>query len=212
MNVNGIRDRIVELSNQGGGADSEMNQRAMGWLNSAYHELMDELLPFAPVALQRREEVATDALGQAALTQPVHRLLRVADRRGARMLEISNPVAMLDADPAGTATGEPRRVYASDTALVVQPAGAIPLTVLYVPAPLDLQEGGNEASILLPRTQHSGLVWGGLVWSALFERSFVSQSELAMYQRQWGAAKAAIRLALLGSQGGTMRVRPLEFV
>lgn len=212
MRVNEIRDRIVELSNQGGGADSDLNQRAMGWLNSAYHELMDELLPFAPVALQRREEVESDGVGQATLSLPVHRLLRVADKRAARMLEVSNPLAMLDADPAGTLSGDPRRVYASDTLLVVQPVGAIPLTVLYVPAPVDLQEGGAEASILLPRTQHSGLVWGGLVWSALFERSFVSQSELAMYQRQWQAAKEAIRLALLGSQGGTLRVQPFDYV
>ena len=45
MNVNEIRDRIVELSHQTAG-DGEVQAKALGWLNAAYHELMDEIVAF----------------------------------------------------------------------------------------------------------------------------------------------------------------------
>ena len=212
MRVSEIRDRIVELSHHGAGVDGEMNRRAMGWLNSAYHEILDELLPHAPAALARTETVTSDTVGRAVLTQGVYRLLQVADRQNGRVLALTNAAAALAADPAGTAEGEPKMVYADGAAVVLQPKAPVQLVVRYVPQPADLQEGDAESAILLPVSQHSGLVWGGLVWCALFERGFVGAGELGLYQARWQQAKESAKLALVGVNGEGLRVQPFTMV
>lgn len=212
MDVNAIRDRILELSHSSAGVDADLQGKALGWVNSAYHEVMDEVLPYLPQALQVQEVVTSNTSGVATVSKGVYRLIRVVDAASGRTLLATTPLEILDLDPAGTATGDPVRGYAKDNTIVVHPAKAVELKVLYVPVVTDLSAGGTETEVLLPRAFHHALVWGGLVWSALFERGFFSQSELVMYQRQWLAAKEGIKLSLLGNTAETLRVRPFNWV
>lgn len=212
MDVNAIRDRVLELSHSSAGVDSDLQGKALGWINSAYHEVMDEVLPYLPQALQVQESVTANTGGVATLSRGVYRLIRVVDAVNGRMLSATTPVEILDIDPAGNAVGDPVRGYAKDNTVVIHPAKEISLKVLYVPVVTDLVAGGAEADVLLPRAFHHALVWGGLVWSALFERGFFSQSELLMYQRQWLSAKEGVKLSLLGNTGETLRVKPFNWV
>jgi hypothetical protein len=206
MNVNQIRDRVVELCRGGDGPDADLQTRAMGWLNSAYHELMDELIPYLPQALQVQEQVASNAGGVASVSEAVYRLMQVVDRDQPRVLDLVTAAEVLALDPAGTAAGKPVRAYADGDAVTVHPAAAVNLTVRYVPLPVDLVADGAENSILLPKPWHHVLVWGGLVWAALFERGFGGSGEIVLYQQQWQAGKANIKVALRGNLGGSLRV------
>ena len=158
MDVNGIRDRIVELSHHGIGNDVDVNGKALGWLNSAYHEVMDEIVPLAPAALQVREDVVTGSDGAGVLTAPVHRVGQAVERGRKRVLEVGSPVELLAAEIAGE-SGSPSKVSVSGAVLQVFPAAAVEVSVVYVPRVLDLAEGGSEASILLPSSLHGVLVW-----------------------------------------------------
>ena len=212
MNVNEIRDRIVELSHQSAG-DGEVQAKALGWLNAAYHELMDEVVAYLPPALQVREDVLTAADGSVVLAQVPYRVLKVADAVTGRLLEGVTPVDIMELDPVRAASGSPVRYVVTANGVQVHPASlSTALSVLYVPLVEDLVEGGAEASILLPRVHHNALVWGGLVWSSLFERGFGSNAELQVYQRQWLEAKQRVKLGLLHNVGASLRVVPFDIV
>lgn len=208
MNVNDIRDRIVELSHQTSG-DGEVQTKVLGWLNAAYHELLDEVASIMPAAVQLQEEIVTGSDGVGLLASPIRKVIRVMDLTDGLVLEVTTPAAAMDALGG---SGAPRLCVAAGQGLTVYPAAAVTLRVLYVPLAADLAENGAEDSILLPRNHHFALVWGGLVWSALFERGFASQAELQLYQRKWDDAKQRVKLSLAGNTGETLRVKPFSLV
>lgn len=209
MDVAAVRGRIVELSHHGLGNDEEIEAKALAWLNSAYHDVMSEVIGHKPARLQVREDVTTDSGGVAAVAQEIGTLLKVVDRSSNVVLAHVTPEELLDAEVAGSTSGPPKRCYFSGDEVVVHPARVTNVSVLYIPRVVDLEEEGTEASILVPPEHHHVLVWGGLVWSALFERGFLSGSELALYQRQWEAGKAAIKLAMAGQ---ALRTKPFGWV
>lgn len=205
MNVNEIRDRIVELSHQSAG-DGEVQAKTLGWLNAAYHELMDEVVAYLPPALQRQECAATGSNGEALLGVAPYRVLGVRDEDRQVMVEAATPAQVLE----GT-DGE--RFVVTAGGVKLQPVREnVRLAVVYVPQVADLAEGGAEESVVLPRAHHYALVWGGLMWSALFERGFGTQGELLIYQRQWAEAKERIKLAMLPNVGTGLRVQPFVMV
>jgi hypothetical protein len=204
MQVNTIRDRVVELAHQSG-ADGEVKAKALNWVNAAYMELMNELLALAPQSLQRTETLSTDSSGVAILSAPPAALVRVL--WGQSALNVVTPLAVLEADPSQTALGEPVMACPTATGVQVQPRKAGSVQVVYLPTPLPLAEDGPASSILLAPRYHDALIWGGLMWSALFERGLSSVTELNMFSRQWAEAKARIRLGMLSQSGMDLRVR-----
>jgi hypothetical protein len=208
MQVNTIRDRIVELSHQSG-ADGEVKGKALNWLNAAYLEVLNELLLLAPQSLQRTESVSTNAQGQATLSGAPQALVRAI--WGEVPLAIVTPLVLLEADPLGATQGTPVLACLTNTGIQVQPRAAGSAVVVYTPRPTALAEDGPESSILLPPAFHDTLIWGGLVWSALFERGLSSASELQLFSRQWAEAKARLKLHLLGQAGVPLRVQPGDY-
>ena len=207
MNVNEIRDRIVELSHQTAG-DGEVQAKALGWLNAAYHELMDEIVAYLPPWLQVRAEVMTDTGGNAALGKGAYRVLKVVDKARKQGLEAATPLDIMEPG-MGMGNAVARYVATAAGIQVSPPKGGVPLSVLYVPLVQDLVEGGAEASLFLPREHHHALVWGGLVWSSLFERGFGGGTEVQLYQRQWLEAKSRVKAGLLHNVAG-LRVQPFD--
>ena len=210
MNVNEIRDRIVELSHQTAG-DGEVQAKALGWLNAAYHELMDEIVAYVPPWVQVRLDSTTNAAGELSLGAGAYRVLKVVDTAAGRELKAVTPGDVMERELAGY--GEGVQNYERTAAGVrVRPIkAAVPLAVLYVPLVQDVVEGGAEASILLPREHHYALVWGGLVWSALFERGFGGSAEVQVFQRQWLEAKSRVKAGLL-HHVPNLRVKPFDVV
>ncbi|PZP39013.1 MAG: hypothetical protein DI585_05565 [Pseudomonas fluorescens] len=210
MNVNEIRDRIVELSHQSAG-DGEVQAKALGWLNAAYHEIMDEVVVYLPPSLQVRETVVTAADGTAVMAQVPYRVMKVVDSVRGKVLEAVSPLDIMEMDPQGQATGFPQRYTVTAEGVQVHPAAeGVELGVLYVPLVVDLEEGGPEGSIFLPHAYHSALVWGGLVWSSLFERGFGSGAEIQLYMRQWLDAKQRVKMGLLHNLANRLRVQPFD--
>ncbi len=212
MDVNALRDRILELSHDEATPDTGLQGKALRWLNSAYHEALDELQPYLSRQLQTSATVTTDAQGLATLPTGVQRLVRVVDATNNRMLQESDEANVRDDDPTLEATGAPQVCWVSGDQLTVYPATSVELTVIYLPVVADLLADGTEASIKLPVAYHNGLVWGALVWGSVYERGFFNQGELVLFQNKWDDAKRSMRLSLAARPSEVRRVQPYQLV
>ncbi len=212
MNVNELVNRILDMSHDEATPDTDLQAKALQWLNSAYHEIIDELLPFLPRYLQQSEILTTDSDGIATLTNNVFRMLRVVNRTSNRTLLEVDKSDILDIDPTGLQTGNPFRFWLENNILHVHPKAVVNIQAVYFPVVSDLVDAGAEATILLPVNFHHALVWGGLVWSSTYERAFSTQGDLVLFQRKWDEAKQKIKLSLTAKPSGTLRVSPFDVV
>lgn len=210
MNVNNLRDRILEISHDEDAPDTHLKNKAMEWVNSAYHELMDELTPFMGDKLQRLETVTLNN-GVASLLNQPFRVLKVLRTRDNYLLKATNLSEQLNKQTALNTNGDPSKYWMNGSSIQTYPISNEQISVLYVPVVTDLIEGGDEASIMLPKTFHHALVWGGLVWSSVFERGFSTQAELTLFQRKWDEAKQKIKLSMAASETARLTVSSYEF-
>lgn len=212
MNVVEIRDRILELSHDEAAPDTDLNRKSLRWLNSAYHELIDELRPFLRRYLQTEETVTTDENGQATLSSDVYRIIRVVDETHSRVLKERAYEDILDISPLTDAEGSAEYFWMQGSTLTLQPKGQATLKVVYLPEISDLLETDNESQILIPAQFHHALVWGGLVWSSVYERGFATQADLVLFQRKWDEAKQNVKLSLTARPSGSLRTAPFNFI
>ena len=211
MNVNEIRDRILEVSHDEVAPDTNLQNKAISWLNSAYHEMMDECMPFMERYLQKSELVEVES-GLGSLNQEVYRAVQVVDIQNKRALKEVSYQEILAKDPALEVKGAPACYYLQGNQISVYPAQNTSLKVVYMPVVSDLSEGQVESDILLPRVFHGGLVWGGLVWGSVFERGFSSASDMKLFQAKWDAAKTKVKLSLSSNSQKELRVKPFDTV
>jgi hypothetical protein len=191
MNVSQIRDRIVQISHNEDAPDTALRSKALDWLNSAYHELIDDLMPLLERHL-RRQVTLTVTAGEALLPADAYRLLRVRDPNTNRLYK-EQAFTRLNTQEVATA---PHTFRVEGQKLVFGDSAPATVEVTYLPSVPDLAETDTAEAILLPRQFHSALVWGGLVWSAIYERGLSSQTELALFQQKWDEAKQRVRQSL----------------
>jgi hypothetical protein len=211
MRVQEVVTQILALSHQGGN-DAALTAQALGWLNAAYRELMDELVPLAPPSLQTQAVVVTNSAGNGVLPDLPARVLQVFDRNTGAVVPQVTVAELAALDPMGMGSGPVARCVVQGTAVQVHPACEATLLVVMIPVAKDVLLDGDEASLALPAGQVHGLVWGALVWSSVFERGFATASELAQFRAQWQEAKARVKLAVLGQVGVPLRVQGYQLV
>ena len=211
MNVNEIRDRILEVSHDEVAPDTDLELKALRWLNSAYHEIMDECMPYFFDALQTEESIAATG-GVATLGEMPQRILSVIDTQTGRVLKEKTRREILQQDPAQSENGAPYAFWKNGKTITAYPALDTTLSVLYVPMVSDLLEGGEESTIKLAPPFHHGLVWGGLVWSSIYERGFSSQSDILLFQKKWEESKRKTKLSLSANPSAEHRVQPFELI
>lgn len=209
MNVNQLRDRILTLAHDEASPDTTMKQNALEWLNQAYHELIDEVLPYLTRYLQQEETVTTDSNGQASLSQDVYRIVQLVDTSNSKSLIEKRKSDILTFDADLSQTGQPLRYWVAGDTVTVHPKMVVNLTVVYLPLVSDLVEDGAESTILLPKSFHHGLIWGGLVWASTYERGFSAQGDLVLFQRKWEEFKQQMKLSL-NSAGESISVKAYE--
>ena len=53
MNVNELRNRILEISHNEVAPDTNLKTKALSWLNSAYHEIVSDCLSYLERSLEK---------------------------------------------------------------------------------------------------------------------------------------------------------------
>ena len=210
MDVNQLRERILELSHDEATPDTGLKEKALVWLNHAYIELMDEIQPYLQDELMQEQTIATNSSGQVALAFDVQRMVRVVDATNSRTLEQASLADMVDREPLLDATGSPAYYWFQGSTLQVYPKAAVTLTVRYLPYLTELVTDGTEETILLPKVYHHALVWGGLVWATMYERSFSTNGDLLLFQKKWEEAKRRVKLSLVSKPDKIVRTQAAE--
>lgn len=209
MNVNELRDRILEISHNEVAPDTNLKEKALSWLNSAYQELVSDCMPYLEQLLETASDVVTTS-GEGTLPNDLARILKVVDHQTkSTLLQISQAEAY-EKDVTGEVTGPPKFYWISGDSLMTYPQNSTTLKVVYFKQISDLIEDGTEAEILIPKQFHHGLVWGGLVWSSIFERGFTNQSDLKLFQLKWQEIKRELKLSLASQPTKLIRVKPYD--
>ena len=205
MNVYELQERILELSHDEVTHDTGLRGRSLRWLNSAYHELMEILMPLLSDSLSADTivEVVENAV---ILPQKAQKILLVedAEKGGSIPYKAPHEVLVKNTELSYQQTVDGLKLIGKN----------IPqkLRVVFVPQISDLLEDDTENSILIPPQFHTSLIWGALVWAAVFERGFTSQRELSLYQAKWEEAKRNVKLSLVGRHSSILKVDEFHIV
>ena len=197
MNVSELLERILEISHNEVAPDTGLKQKALRWLNSAYHEILDELQPFLSRYMNKTSTVNV-ADGRGAMPANLYRLLKVEfDGKTLKQIE-SQP----------DLTGQTPQVFmlSGDVIQIFPSVESCVLTLTYTATQDDLTEETQGSDILLPSSLHHHLVWGALIWGSVYERGFSTQSELALFQQKWDEAKRSAKLSLANQPTKPLRV------
>lgn len=194
MNVNEILERVVHISHSEDGADSGLRDKALGWLNSAYNELLDEIQPFILDEMAVVVSLAYDSDGIAMLPVDCRRVVAVYE--GERSLERLRRAEFEMGEEGYMVTGG--RIHVTPC----ERSSTQTVKVMYVPVTSELVADGEIE--MLDAAQHSALIWGALVWGSTYERAFSSQGDLRLFQGKWEDAKRQVKLFYAGNM--TLRV------
>ena len=205
MNVYELQERILELSHDEVTHETGLRARSLRWLNSAYHELMEVMMPLLSDSLSLDVTVPVVA-GEAALSGKSQKILRVerADTGAVVPYKSAKDVSI----------NETVLTYRTSVNGIVLSGQNVPeaVRIVYVPQVSDLLEDDTEESILIPAQYHTALVWGALVWASVFERGFTSQRELSLYQGKWEEAKRNAKLSLASRTGDSLKVAAFDII
>lgn len=209
MNVNELRDRVLEISHNEVAPDTNLKVKALSWLNSAYQELVSDSLPYLEQLLEVSSSI-TLISGVGVLPSNLSRILKVMDRDANHVLQQISQADAVEKDVTGDVTGSPQYYWIEAGSIFTYPKYSGDLKVVYLKQVSDLEDGDLESDIVIPKQFHHGLVWGGLVWSSIFERGFSSQGDLKLFQLKWEEVKRELKLSLASQPAKTMRVKAYD--
>lgn len=177
MHVNELLERILEISHDEVAPDTNLKQKSLRWLNSAYHEIMEVVIPFLPTL--EHSLTLNVVNGYVELPADLNRIISVSSER------------------AFVSKNDFKQVFKGGKLnLYFNKNEYKKITLSYTKKVSDLAFDGVESSILIPQQYHSYLVWGALVWASVYERGFNNQAELRLFQQKWEEAKREIKLSL----------------
>ena len=181
MNAKEIRDRILEISHDEVMPEAELRHKGMSWLNSAYQEMVGVCMPYLESYITKTEMIEF-VDGKADAPHDFYRILNVG------------------------MCGLPMKNMYNEGKILIHKSLNGSCEVTYLGQIQDLTEGTKEEDILLPKQFHHGLVWGGLVWSSIFERGFgTSNSDLKLFQAKWDESKRECKLHLCSNTKASVK-------
>lgn len=205
MNVYELQERILELSHDEVTHDTNLRTRSLRWLNSAYHEIMEVMMPLLADTLN--EDETLDVVdGVVTFSKLAQKVLRVENA--------DTGAVIVHKVPESISVNEQSLSFRLMATGIVISGKNIPtkVRVVYVPQIMDLEEDDTEEQILIPSQYHAALVWGALVWASIFERGFTSQRELSLYQMKWEESKRNAKLSLMNRSVSRFKVDEFNLV
>lgn len=209
MNVNELRDRILEISHNEVAPDTNLKAKAISWLNSAYQEMVSDSMPYLEKVLEKSSDVIITS-GQGTLPNDVARIVKMVDGTSNVTLKQITQSDAAELDVENNLSGTAKYYWIEGDNVFTYPQSNTTLKLVYLREVSDLADGGLEADIVIPKQFHHALVWGGLVWSSIFERGFSSQGDLKLFQVKWDEGKRELKLSLASQPMKTLRVQAYD--
>jgi hypothetical protein len=207
MDASTIVQRIIDLGMNENAPDTDLQNKALGWLNNAYKEAYNVA---ASYGWAKYYESATITITNGTGTFPFapRRVLKVVDNGTQRVLKQSDILTVIDKDPAVAQQGNPARWYPQgDTTIKVHPIASTTLSTILLRRPVDLTLASTEADIKIPPHHHELLIWASLIEGMTYERGFGNDTLLQVantrktilqdiYMRELYSSVAPQRVAL----------------
>ncbi len=172
MDVATIVQRVIDLCLNENAPDTDLQNKALGWVNTAYKEAYNVAATYSWIRLYETSSV-TITNGSGTLPFYPKRLIKVVDTANKRVLKQSDIGYILDIDPTLERTGNPARFYTeADTSIKTHPKNDCTLSIVAIRQPQELTLASTEADIKIPPHHHEQLIWGALIEGMTYERGF----------------------------------------
>ena len=179
MDVSTIVQRVIDLGLNENAPDTNLQSKALGWLNSAYAEVYNLTATYAWPQLVQTVSSLTVTNGSATLPNAPRRIISIRDKTTNRVLKQSDYLSIQVNDPDLNNTGNPSKFYiVGTTGLRCHPLSTTTVCYDYVPQPNTLAITDAESAILILPSHHSLLIWSSLVEGMTYERGFGNESLL----------------------------------
>lgn len=172
MDVSTLVQRIIDLGMNENAPDTDLQNKALGWLNNAYKEAYNVAANFG-WAKYYESATITITNGSGSFPFAPRRVLTVVDNGTKRVLKQSDILTVMNIDPSVTLQGNPARWYTEgETTVKVHPISSTTLNAVLLRRPADLTLTSVEADIKIPPHHHELLIWASLLEGMLYERGF----------------------------------------
>lgn len=173
MDVATIVQRVIDLGLNEDAPDTDLQTKALGWVNSAYKEAYNLAATYSwPILYTSATVTITNGVG--TLPAAPKRILQIRDTATNRILKPSDYLYVTSIDADANNVGNPARYYiaGSETALRTHPVNSTSVVVNYIAKPADLLISSTETDIKIPAEHHTMLIWAALTEGLVYERGF----------------------------------------
>ena len=192
--VKDLVEQIVSYSHDEDTPETNLMEKALVWLNSAYHEMLQENLTYLKHKMIKYE-LKTVIDSAFDLPEDFYLLEKI-------ILDNNTVISKYDKNLYDI---ELNKIYLTKEMAKIAEIGYIPqFKVLDFDDPL--------TSLHIDMNHAKNLIWGALVWSSIYERGLNTQSELALFETKWTQVKQNLKLTLSTYNDEVLRTSPYNFL
>jgi hypothetical protein len=190
MKIKDLVDQIISYSHNEDTPDTDLSVKALTWLNSAYHELLQENLAFLKYKMIKQYHVEmTDGFFELPADFYLFEKIR---------LKNGNLISKED-----------KNLYSIEGNLIfIKDVKDTELDLVYIPQFEQLKLDDSLSIMHISANYVQSLIWGSLVWSSIYERGLNTNSELSLFEAKWNQAKQNYKVTLATYSDQILRTTP----
>lgn len=194
MKVKDLVQQVISYSHDEDSSETRMSEKSLVWINSAYHELLQENLPFLRNKLLKIE---TKNIENSYLELPkdFYLLDKIILENG----------KVISKDDKEFYDIELNKLYLGKN------ISAKNADIRYIPEFPLLKLDDDISSLHMGTNYADALIWGALVWSSIYERGLHTKSEVTLFESKWEKAKRNFKLSLQAYSSDILRTKPYSF-
>lgn len=195
MKVKDLVEQIISYSHNEDSPETNLMAKALTWLNSAYHELLQENLVYLKHKMIKYETLTLQDFA-CELPEDFYLLEKIILDDGTRITKIDRKHYDIELN----------KIYINNHPEVKS------IDVFYIPQFQNLKLEDSLNILHISPNQVDNLIWGALVWSGIYERALHTQSELNLFEKKWNQTKQNFKITLSTYSNQVLRTQPYRFL
>lgn len=194
MKIKDLVDQVISYSHDEDTPDTDLAAKALTWLNSAYHELLQENLLFLKHKMLKQYDANLEN-GFFVIPDDFYIFEKIRLKNGTIISK------------------EDKTEYSIEgNLLFLKNYKSESLQFVYIPEFKMLNLEDSLSSMHISSNYIQSLIWGALVWSSIYERGLNTQSELGLFEAKWNQAKQNYKVTLSTYSDQILRTTPYKFI
>lgn len=194
MTVKDLVEKIISYSHNEDTPDTDLSAKALTWLNSAYHELLQENLAFLKHKMLKSVNIEmTDGFFELPHDFYLFDKIKLANGK--------------------IISKENKDLYSIEGSLVfLKNVKDSNITFTYIPAFQQLKMEDSLNIMHISSNYVQSLIWGALVWASIYERGVNTNSEIALFESKWNQEKQNYKVTLATYSDQVLRTVPYKYM